>query len=395
MRSADASHLDDLVCCGVSVKALRVALVSDGLYPYFKGGKEVRLHELTPRLVGLGVAVDYYTMRWWGRGRVRTDQGVRFVAVGPAVPMYSGTRRSIVQAVVFALGCLRLAVGTFDLIDADHMPYLQLVPLRLVAWIRRRPMIITWHEWWGAEYWNEYLGGAGRVAAVIERSCLRLADHFITETDETASRLAAAGVDPARITVIAPGIDLDVVRSIRPGPEPVDVLYSGRLLQHKGVDLLLQALAQLGAQGQTLSAVIIGEGPEEESLPRLARELGIDGRVSFRKPVAEREELFALMKSAGVFVLPSVREGYGMAVAEAIACGVPVVTTDHPDNHAQHLVAPYPKGFLSPPTATGLAAAIGQALRGPTTPPDGLDESLDWSAKASELADTYRRVVAG
>src|SRR4051812_29502761 len=97
-------------------------------------------------------------MNWWGGRKVYRSGGVNYRAIAPRLSLYRGRRRSVLQAVVFAACCLRLLTRRFDAIEADHMPYLQLFPLRVVAWLRRRPLVVTWHESWGPDYWRAYMG---------------------------------------------------------------------------------------------------------------------------------------------------------------------------------------------------------------------------------------------
>jgi glycosyltransferase involved in cell wall biosynthesis len=68
------------------------------------------------------------------------------------------------------------------------------------------------------------------------------------------------------------------------------------------------------------------------------------------------------MKAAEVFVYPSVREGFGIALLEALACGTAVVTTSHPDNCGRQVVARSDRGYLAEPTVESITAAIRQAL---------------------------------
>jgi glycosyltransferase involved in cell wall biosynthesis len=101
----------------------------------------------------------------------------------------------------------------------------------------------------------------------------------------------------------------------------------GRLAHVKGFDQLLEAFAilrtELAAESATL--VILGVGPERPDLEQLARDLGIDAHVRFPGFV---ENPWAAMGKADVFVLSSRHEGLPLVVAEAVACGLPVVATD-------------------------------------------------------------------
>ena len=68
--------------------------------------------------------------------------------------------------------------------------------------------------------------------------------------------------------------------------------------------------------------------------------------MRFYGSLEHTRDVYGLIKSSSVFVLPSVREGFGIVVVEALACGVPVITTDHPDNQARLLVEDGVTGWL-------------------------------------------------
>src|SRR5215469_14954 len=155
-----------------------VALVTDAIFPYHCGGKELRYYELVKRLESRA-DVHVYTMNWWSGPRSITRDSVTFHAVCRYHPLYSAGRRSIAQGIFFAVGCLRLLTCRFDVLEADHMPYIQIPVLRLIATLRRKPLVVTWHEVWGRAYWREYLGWAGLIAWFFEWLSMRLPDHII------------------------------------------------------------------------------------------------------------------------------------------------------------------------------------------------------------------------
>lgn len=101
------------------------------------------------------------------------------------------------------------------------------------------------------------------------------------------------------------------------------VLFTGRMVRYKGVDVLLRAVRDLDAV-----VVLAGDGPMRTPWMRLASELGLEGRVQFPGEVS-REELAALYAAADVFVLPSVTvaEAFGFVQLEAMATGTPVIST--------------------------------------------------------------------
>ena len=314
-----------------------VALVTDAIGPYHRGGKEQRYLEVAWRLARVA-DVHVYTMNWWGGARTRYDHGVTYHAICPLLPLYAGPRRSVRQACVFALCCLRLLWARFDVIEADHMPYIQLLPLRLVASVRRRRLVVTWHECWGPDYWRDYLGRAGFVGWMFESLAMRLPDTIIAASPQTAERLTELTRGRVPVVVAPNGIDLGAIGATGASGPSTDIITIGRLLPHKRVDLLLEALASLRARGRPLTACVVGTGPELDGLRERTTELGVDDLVEFRQDVVGQAALFGALKAARLAVFPSEREGFGIAVLEALACGLPVVVTSAPDNLARHLV---------------------------------------------------------
>ena len=106
---------------------------------------------------------------------------------------------------------------------------------------------------------------------------------------------------------------------------------------------------------------IVGEGPERSRLETLSINLGLAKNVIFHDyfPGAA---IYGVMKSAKVFALPSEREGFGIVALEANACGVPVVTADHPDNATRHLIVAGENGFLTTVDAASLAESLSIAI---------------------------------
>ncbi len=338
-----------------------VALVSDAIFPYHRGGKEIRYHELCRRL-GERAELHVYTMHWWDGPRLRKDEAVTFHAISRLVPMYTESRRSLKQAIFFALACMRLIASRFDVLEADHMPYLQILVLRFVTSVKRKRFVVTWHEVWGKAYWRQYLGWAGHAAWFVEHLAMRLPDHIIAASPHTAERLLATLGARGSVTIAPNGIDLDTVRGSYPNEGATDLVVVSRLMGHKRIDMLLDAMVFLHADGIPVTCRIVGDGPERERLHSQVRALGLEHAVDFRHDVGEQKEVYSLIKAAKVFVFPSAREGFGIAVLEALACGLPVVTTSAPDNLARHLVARSPRGTICDPTASAIAEAVKRQL---------------------------------
>jgi glycosyltransferase involved in cell wall biosynthesis len=365
-----------------------VAIVIDAIFPYHLGGREVRYHELSKRLAS-DASIHVYTMNWWHGARTIVDDGVTYHAISGFHPLYVSGRRSIKQATFFALGCLRLLHQRFDVLNADHIPYFQILILRIIASLKRKPFVVTWHEVWGREAWREYLGWIGSWAWIIEWLAMRLPDRIIAASPQTEQRLRAVLGERAAITVAPNGIDLDEVHGAVADPDRTDFVVVGRLVAHKRVDMLLDTIARLRSQGVRATCRIIGDGPERLALHRYADELGLEGVVEFRHDIREQKEVYALVKAARVAVFPSAREGFGAAVLEAVACGVPVVTTSAPDNLSRHLVTRAARGHICEPSAAALADTLGRLLAEPASEPGPADSWLDeyrWEVMTTQVS---------
>ena len=142
-----------------------------------------------------------------------------------------------------------------------------------------------------------------------------------------------------------PGEDGRAIRA-RLGLETARVLaFTGRLVPHKGVDSLLRALALLPSD---VALVVVGRGPTLPNLLSTARRLGVEERVRFCPNVSD-EDLPKYLRAADLFVFPSQNrlEGFGLAVAEAMASGLPVVIADMPG--VREVIEPGVEGLLVEP----------------------------------------------
>jgi glycosyltransferase involved in cell wall biosynthesis len=340
------------------MKRLKVAVVSDALYPWHKGGKEVRYLHLLEGLPAHEMDVTVYSMNWWGETPpvVQTPLGsLTYVAICPQVTMYRGTRRSVKQALLFALSTLRLLTRRFDVIEADHMPYLQLIPLRVVAWIKRAPLVVTWHEVWGDDAWNSYIGRVGFAAALLERVCVHLPNRIVAVSVGTRDKLVKMGANHDHVVVVPNPLDLERLLATVEQTSAPELLFVGRLIEHKHADLAIKATRILVDRGHDVRLGVVGVGPEETRLRELVTDLELDQRVTFYLSIESQTELWSLVLGSRVLLAPSVREGFGLIVAESLALGTPVVCALHPENESSKLVGPTTGSLVEAFSADALA----------------------------------------
>lgn len=326
---------------------MKIAFLSDSIYPYNKGGKETRSYELATQLAKRNYEVHFYTMKFWKGKDVIKKNGFYFHGICKNYPLYIGKRRSIKQGIIFGLSAFKLLKEDFDVLDADHMVFFHLFPAKLACLIKRKPLIITWHEVWGLKYWLSYMGKKGILGYSIERLSSFLPDKIISVSKHTTEKLVKyLRVKPKKISTIPNAINIKKIRNIKPAKETSDVIFVGRLNEHKNIDVLIKSIKILAEKNLKIKCIIIGDGPEKENLQELTKQLSLTNNIIFKGFIEKHEDVLSLIKSSKVFCLPSTREGFGIALIEANSCGIPVITTNHKDNASKTLIKEGKNGFV-------------------------------------------------
>ena len=143
--------------------------------------------------------------------------------------------------------------------------------------------------------------------------------------------LVQHGISDQNISVIYNGVDLNLIHCIQKKfykqyPRNKIILSSGGLIDKKGHHLTIKAFARLIKIHSNIELWIIGIGPEERFLKKLAGQMGVSHKVKFKGRVSFTESVM-LMCQSDIFCLPSKKEGFGLVYIEALACGLPVIIT--------------------------------------------------------------------
>jgi glycosyltransferase involved in cell wall biosynthesis len=366
---------------------MNVAYVSNVVYPFVTGGAEKRVHEVGRRLVDRGHDVTVYGRHFWDGPPERTHRGMRLRAVAPARELYTDGRRSIPEAVGFAarlFGPLSRHAGTHDVVVASVFPYFPVFSSWLATSLPDTPLVTVWHECW-LDHWAEYLGWLAPGGRVTERLTAAVPQQPVAVSSLTADRLASLGPSREAIRVVPNGIDADAIQAVPPAEQGFDVLYAGRLVEHKRIDVLLAAFDQIAATCE-VTLGIVGDGPDRERLERLAGDLTHRDRVTFTGRLDAHEDVLAEMRAARVFAAPSVREGFGITYLEAMAADCTVIGVRHPESAASEVIGE--GGFIVEPNAAALQRMLVQALDGerPPASPTAIAARYDWDIVTDRMA---------
>lgn len=377
---------------------MKIAMVYDAVYPWVKGGGEKRIYELSKRLVSQGHEVHLFGVKWWRGSDVIEHDGRILHGVCGKMELYTDDRRSIYEAIVFSVKLISpLIEDKYDIIDVTSFPYFSCFSTKFVSLFSETPMVITWHEVWG-DYWYEYMGKSGFFGKIIEYAASKLGHKSIVVSKMTENNLELLGVKNENILVIPNGVDLRRINNVRPSDSKCDIIFVGRFIKEKNIDKLIDAICLVRKNFPNIQCHIIGNGPERERLIGLVIKHGLLGIVRFFD-FMEHDEVIARIKSSKMLVLPSSREGFGMVVTEAFACGVPVVTVRKERNAASELVSE-DTGLVVDLDACEISHAI-QILMDRTD--DKRKEmsqyvidkagSYDWDEITKQLINFYREIV--
>lgn len=371
---------------------MNIAFVSDVVFPFVPGGAQKRIHEIGRRLASRGHTVVVYSRKYWDGPSNMSYEGMRLQAVAAPRNLYVKGRRSIIEAVDFGarlLGPLRRNIGTHDVVVASVFPYFPVFAAAFSALGSNVPLVTTWHEVWD-DYWYEYLDRTGLLGKLVERGVAWTPQQPVAVSRTTARRLSTLGVEESEIAIVPNGVDLQRIRTVDAAPEGYDVLFVGRLLPDKNVGQLVRAFDRLDSD---LTLGIIGNGPERRSIQRCIKKTDQETAIDLLGSIENHTDIIAQMQAADIFVSPSTREGFGIAVLEARAADCRVVAVDHARSAVPELLGE--RDRVVEPTVEGLASGIEDAMGQypPGRTPQRELAKYDWDNIAGQAESVYRERI--
>ncbi len=323
--------------------------------------------------------VHLNTERGWRGG----EQQMAYLAEG----LRSRGHRVVIVAQRDGEAAKRLGSAGFDVEERRMRGEADVIAIAKLARLLRRirPDVVHCH--------TSHAHALGRIAArfggrpalvvsrrvdfsIYRRSFFRLngikyrkgVDRIVAVSDAVKNVLVRDGLEPSRITVVRDAIDVDRIRHAPPvdvrarvglGSRARIILAVGALVGHKGHRYLVDAIPALVAAAPEAHVVIAGEGELRPDLERLAIRLGIAGRLLMPGYI---ESVAGWFPAADVFVMPSLEEGLGSSVLDAMAAGTPIVATTA--GGIPEVVRDGVDGLLVPPAdPPALARAIAELLR--------------------------------
>ncbi len=234
---------------------------------------------------------------------------------------------------------LKLAVSRkFDVLIVEGNPHLLTNWIAAIVARLRGKRVLFWSH--GFKRDEEGLKGW------VRKQCYRFAHAMLLYANRSREICLKKGFRSDSLYVVLNSLDHEAQVGVRRQIKSADrrefrrrifarpylplLLWVGRLLPSKRLDLLLQAAKHLANRGRDVNVLIVGDGPDEENLRALTQQLGLQGQVQFYGPCYEEQELGLLISSADLCVGPG---AVGLSCLHSLAYGTPVVTHDDPNAH--------------------------------------------------------------
>lgn len=283
------------------------------------GGAETHLHEILTRLAGWGHPVTLLAAGWPGAAAEERYDGLRVLrAGGPVNANWALMRRAR----------RLLERERFDVIveDVNKIPF-------FLPWISKLPHLLVVPHLFGPTVFRETNPLFGAYVylpeLLIPRAYRR--SRVLAISPSTRDDLVARGMDPERIEVSFCGFDAAPYDLAEAPPRDAAprIVHLGRLRKYKGTEFVLRAFAQVRAALPDASLDIVGDGPDRPALERLGRKLGLGDSLRFHGHLP-LPAMVRLLHRCHLFLNASPKEGWGLTVVEAGACGLPCVAADSP-----------------------------------------------------------------
>lgn len=282
------------------------------------GGAELHIHEMARCFVAQGYRPLLLCTRHPGAAAEEvTSFGLRIRRFGNRLTYYLRLPAMVRQEV--------RTPGTVILEHLNKIPFC--TPLYTDA-----PVVLVTHHLFGATAFAQAPLPVATAVYLAEKLIPYVYRDrpFIAVSPSTRDDLIQRGIPAAHIRVIPNGLNHERYRAGgRSLAECPTILVLGRVEFYKRIDLVLRAVQRLQRDLPSLRVLVVGDGRARPSLEKLCAQLGLQGSVRFTGFVAEEEKV-ALIRSAHVVVNTSEKEGWGLTVLEANACGLPAVASDVP-----------------------------------------------------------------
>ncbi len=254
--------------------------------------------------------------------------GVDVWRIGPKRP-YIASLGKLIHRILFMFSAIRHGIRVdFDIVEGTG--YLGWLPARIVSSFKGKAGVL-WVPDFVDSYTGKYSFFLNTILILIQRLLITGNISLVCISHEVKRKLLTYGITPRKIYIIYCGVDTEYIRKIKVKKKSFPVIcVVSRLVPYKRVDETILAVSSLAKEVPELKLEIIGSGEERHKLKKLINDLGLLNNVQIRGFLPRHRDVLRFIKSSWVYCQPSVIEGFGIALVEALAAGVPAVISDIP-----------------------------------------------------------------
>ncbi len=280
------------------------------------GGAEVHLHEVFGRIARMGHSVSLLSCNFPGAPKEEVVDDIHVIRRG---------NRSFFNFLLPFVWLRRFYRDKYDMciIDVNKIPFFS--PLLV-----KKPAIVVAHHFFGKAIFIESSFPVAMYVYLTEKLFLHLYRRytFIVGSPSTYKELVHEGVIPEKVNIVNYCVDHNVYRltGVEKSKTPL-IGYLGRVKKYKSVEHLIRAFPLIRQMVPDARLLIIGEGDNMPSIKLEAEKTGLMDYIEFKGFVSDEEKIEHLHK-CWLVVNPSSKEGWGLTVVEAIACGTPCVASN-------------------------------------------------------------------
>jgi glycosyltransferase involved in cell wall biosynthesis len=377
---------------------MRIAFITDVIFPFTTGGSEIRNHEIAKRLVKKGHEIHIYGAKLWeGKDKIKID-GVNIHGISRYDGLL-GRKSSIFDPITLSIKIFFKLIKEkkFDIIDTLHFTYFNCYTTKIISLIKKTPLVITWQQHFG-DYLLNFLGKFyGSIAKFLEKTTISFTKFNVASSEVVKKDLMKEGMEKKNIEVIYNGVDLKLAKKSKALKEKFDLIFVGRLAYQKNPEMLIETMKILVKDFPKIKLCILGGGYKLKELLYLTNNYKLDENIKFVGEIRDKEKIFQYLKSSKIFVLPSFFEGFPLTGVEANACSLPIITLKYRLNRTTKFI--YGNGLIAKPNPEDSAKKIKYLLKNKKVREKmgkkGIDivKNFDWNKITDETESYYKSII--
>ena len=348
---------------------IKVAAIYDVSFPFIKGGGQRRLYEVISRLNNQdNYSFVWFTYKAWPQSKnVLDSENITYKSIGRLPSLYNANgKRSKTQPLNFVWNVLRniKSIGENDIVWVAQWPLLHLIPICIFKLIFKYKIVVDYWEIWPYSSWRKHSFLIGSVGFLLQQTIIWVISQIAEiVTDSEIEKQKIIGINKrASVTVIPNGVPFELIGKVLDVKKrKYDIVYFGRLKDHKNVELLLESLSLLQNDKHfKIKTLIIGDGPKKKFLMDMSNNYNLKN-IRFTGFIENQKEVYELIKESKVGIIPITSGGGAgnLTLLELNACGTPCIIFDVEDGIDGDIVVDGLNGFkVKDVSAYGLSEMI-------------------------------------